>query len=152
MITTNRASGQSHPIRHFFRHYAEMLAAMVLGMVALGMPADHLLHLLGTSASDSHPTTMIISMAVTMTAPMVAWMRYRGHSWRVNAEMTAAMVIPTIAAVCLLQTRTITAIGPLMVIEHAAMLACMLVAMLLRFDEYSAAGHARGRASQAIAA
>jgi hypothetical protein len=28
-----------------------MLAAMLLGMLALGMPADHLLHLFGTSAS-----------------------------------------------------------------------------------------------------
>jgi hypothetical protein len=93
----------------------------------------------------------MISMAVTMTVPMVAWMRYRGHSWPANAEMAAAMIIPTIAAVGLLQTGTITGIGALMVIEHAAMLAGMFVAMLLRFDEYSA-GPPRGTASQAIAA
>jgi hypothetical protein len=152
MITTNPTSGHNHPIRQFVRHYAEMVAAMILGMLALAMPADQLLHLFGTSASDSHPATMITSMAVTMTVPMVAWMRYRGHRWRANAEMAAAMVIPTIAAVCLLQTGTITGIGALMSIEHAAMLASMLAAMLLRFDEYSAPGHAGGSVSRAIVA
>jgi hypothetical protein len=152
MITTNPPSGQSHPIRHFLRHYAEMVAAMVLGMVALGMPADHLLHLLGTSASNHHPATMITTMAVTMTIPMVSWMRYRGHSWRANTEMTAAMIVPTLGAICLLQTGAITGIGALMVIEHAAMLACMLVAMLLRIDEYSVAGQSHSTSKQAIAA
>jgi hypothetical protein len=146
--TTNN----SHPIRHFVRHYAEMLAAMVLGMLALGMPADQLLSVLGASASDHHPAIMLTTMAVTMTLPMVAWMRYRGHSWRANAEMTAAMIIPTIGAICLLRTGTITGIGALMVIEHAAMLACMVVAMLLRVDEYSASHHVHTASEQAIAA
>ena len=136
---------------HFFRHYAEMVAAMFIGMFALSKPADLLFSALGASTSSQHPAMMLLSMGVTMTVPMVAWMRYRGHSWRANAEMAAAMIIPTIAAVGLLQTGTITGIGALMVIEHAAMLAGMFVAMLLRFDEYSG-GHPRGTASQAIAA
>lgn len=141
-----------HSIRSFVRHYAEMVAVMVIGMLVLSMPADHLLHLFGTSASDQHPTVMIITMAVTMTVPMVAWMGYRGHSWRANAEMAAAMVIPTLGAVCLLRTGVFTGTMTLMIIEHAAMLAFMLVAMLLRFDEYSGPGHLHHRARQTIAA
>jgi hypothetical protein len=130
-----------------------MLAVMVVGMIALGKPADHrLLSLVGTSASDHHPTTMLITMAVTMTAPMVAWMRYRGHSWRANAEMTASMIIPTIAAIFLLRTGVVTGIMNLMIIEHAAMLAGMLIAMLCRYDEYSASGHSHRSARRALAA
>jgi hypothetical protein len=41
--------------------------------------------------------------------------------------------------------------GSAMVIEHVVMLAGMLIAMLLRRDEYSG-GHAHGAPQQAIAA
>ena len=40
-------------------------------------------------------------MAFTMTVPMVAWMRYRGHSWQPTLEMAASMVIPTLIAIAL---------------------------------------------------
>jgi hypothetical protein len=36
-------------------------------------------------------------MGVFMAAPMVAWMLYRGHSWRDGGEMTAAMLVPMLA-------------------------------------------------------
>jgi hypothetical protein len=38
----------------------------------------------------------VLSLAVvtfSMTAPMVAWMRFRGMDWRLINEMTAAMII-----------------------------------------------------------
>jgi hypothetical protein len=41
--------------------------------------------------------------------------------------------------------------GTLMVVEHIAMLPSMLVAMLLRFDEYSG-HHGHGAARHAVAA
>jgi hypothetical protein len=77
-------------------------------------------------------------MAVVMTVPMVAWMRHRGHGWRPSAEMAASMFLPTFAVIALMASGAIdfwTAMG----IEHAAMLPSMLVAMLLRRDEYT--GH-----------
>jgi len=83
---------------------------------------------------------MVLVMAVTMTAPMVAWMRFRGHAWRPTAEMAASMVLPALAAMALAWT-VVTAVGTLMVVEHAAMLAAMLVAMLVRRDEYMGAHH-----------
>ena len=134
----------------FFRHYAEMVAVMFIGMFALSRPADWLFSALGAGTLSQHPVMMLFSMGVTMTLPMVAWMRYRGHGWRPSNEMAASMLISTFAAVALVGTGVMMG-GPVLVIEHVAMLAGMLIAMLLRRDEYSGA-HAHGTAQQAIAA
>ena len=130
-------SNRIHAVAGFARHYVEMIAVMFFGMFALGMPADGALHALGASTSSGHTATMLIEMAVTMTVPMVAWMQYRGHSWRANAEMAASMLVPTAGVLVLLWSGVATGAGTLMVVEHAAMLACMLAAMLLRRDEYA---------------
>jgi hypothetical protein len=74
---------------------------------------------------------------VTMTVPMVGWMRYRGHGWRPSAEMAASMLIPTFGVMALLWAGLLTDIGALMTIEHLVMLPSMLVVMLLRREEYS---------------
>jgi hypothetical protein len=140
----------THSTRRFFLHYLEMVAAMFIGMFALGKPADLLFSALGTSTSSQHPAMMLFSMGVTMTVPMVAWMRFRGHAWRPTNEMAASMLIPTFAAMALVGAGAMKG-GPVMVIEHVAMLAGMLIAMLLRRDEYSGA-HAHGAPRQMIAA
>jgi hypothetical protein len=130
--------------RHFARHYVEMLVAMVLGMVVLGTPATFALGAAGRSMSELHndtPALMLLAMAVTMTVPMVAWMRYRGHGWPASAEMSASMFIPAFATIALLWGGLVEDIGALMLIEHVAMLPAMLVAMLLRREEYSGASH-----------
>jgi hypothetical protein len=141
----------AHSTRRFFRHYAEMVLAMFLGMFALSKPAEWLFNALGTSTSSQRPTMMLLSRGLTMTVPMVAWMRYRGHAWRPTNEMAASLLIPTFAAMALVGAGVMKG-GPLMVIEHVAMLAGMLIAMLLRRDEYAGAAHAHGTAQHAIAA
>jgi len=40
-------------------------------------------------------------MGAFMAAPMVAWMRFRSHSWRDGGELTAAMLVPMLAPVAL---------------------------------------------------
>jgi hypothetical protein len=83
-------------------------------------------------------------MAATMTIPMVAWMRYRGHGWKPTLEMAASMIAPTLIAIALLAAGAMS-FGALMGLEHIAMLLGMLVAMVLRADEYTGhAHHARG--------
>jgi hypothetical protein len=134
--------------KHFVRHYAEMVIAMFLGMAVLGLPAGWALGAAGTSwaqLNDEAPALMLLAMAVTMTVPMVAWMRYRGHGWRANTEMSAAMFLPAFAVIGLLGAGLATDIGVLMVAEHVAMLLSMLGAMLLRPAEYTCGVHARGR-------
>jgi hypothetical protein len=129
-------------VSHFIRHYVEMVVAMLLGMAVLGLPAGWVMSAAGTSWSELHtdaPALMLLGMAVTMTVPMVGWMRYRGHGWQTNTEMSAAMFLPTFAVIAVLWGGAVEDIGTLLVIEHVAMFVSMLVAMLLRRDEY--AGH-----------
>jgi hypothetical protein len=146
-----RARRMSASTRHFVRHYAEMVVAMFLGMAVLGIPAGWAMGAVGTSWSeltDDAPALMFLGMATTMTVPMVAWMRYRGHAWRPNAEMAASMYIPTFAAIALLPAgvHVMTAMG----IQHVLMFPAMLGAMLLRPAEY--AQHHHDDAEPAIAA
>ena len=136
----------SPSVRHFIRHYAEMVIAMLLGMVVLGIPGEGLLHVAGTSTSELRtdaPAVVFLGMALTMTVPMVAWMRYRGHGWRPCWEMAASMFVPTFAVIGLMAGGVVGDFMALMSIEHVAMLPSMLVAMLARPHEYT--GHAHGR-------
>jgi hypothetical protein len=128
-----------------------MVAVMFAGMFALMAPTDWLLGAFGTTWSRLSPAMYMFVMALTMTAPMVAWMRYRGHAWRPNLEMVASMLIPTFAVMGLLSAGFGTS-DTLIVPEHAAMLSCMLVAMLYRRGEYSCAGQGPGHARPAVAA
>ena len=137
------------PVRAFIRHYTEMVASMFVGMIVLALPAEGALRLIGSSTSDLNdnaPAMALLGMAVMMTVPMVAWMRYRGHGWRPSAEMSASMFLPTFAAIGLLASGAMTDFHSLMGLEHAAMFPSMLAAMLLRPSEYT--GHAHHSAVQ----
>ena len=120
-------------LRQFARHYLEMVAAMLVGMMVLGGASEVLLDLPDETA------VTLVEMAIAMTVPMVAWMRYRGHGWRVTNEMAAAMLLPAAGALVVLGAGIVQDEMALLVFEHVAMFVAMLVAMLLRIDEY--AGH-----------
>jgi hypothetical protein len=127
----------STPTRHFVRHYVEMVVAMFLGMAVLGMPASLALGAVGVSSAEltaDAPALMLLGMGVTMTVPMVAWMRHRGHGWGPSNEMAASMLIPTAGVIALLGAGLVEDVGMLLMAEHVVMLPSMLVAMLLRRD------------------
>lgn len=137
----------NHSTRHFARHYLEMLVAMFVGMAVLWLPATLALSAAGLSSSelrDDAPALLLLVMAVTMTVPMVAWMRYRGHGWAASGEMAAAMLVPTLGVIALLWVGLVGGLGTLLGLEHVAMLLGMLMAMLLRRDEYSRGVHGHG--------
>jgi hypothetical protein len=130
-------------VRNFAQHYVEMVVAMLLGMVVLGFALAVPLELAGVDVSGwdaDAPALFLLSMAVTMTVPMVAWMRHRGHGWAACRDMSAAMFVPAFAAVGLLWADVADDVHGLMGIEHAAMFTAMFVVVLLRLDEYT--GHA----------
>ena len=130
--------------RHFLRHYAEMVLAMVLGMVVLGTPIELVLQAVGSGADvleREAPAVLLLGMAVIMTVPMVAWMAYRGHGRRANAEMAASMLVPGVGVIALLAAGVMTDVGDLIVLEHVVMLPSMLGVMLLRREEYSSHAH-----------
>jgi len=93
---------QGRDLSHFWRHFLEMLAIMVAGMIATGAI---FLSVVGLKSWDElttlYPTQALLAMAVGMTVPMVAWMLYRGMRRRSAYEMAAAMVLPVIPFLCL---------------------------------------------------
>jgi hypothetical protein len=132
--------------RHLIRHYVEMVVAMFAGMVVLGVPGEAALRAIGTSTSQlkvDAPALVFLGMALIMTVPMVAWMRFRGHSWRPCWEMAASMFLPTFGVIGVMGAGVVDDFMTLMSVEHVVMLPSMLVAMLLRRDEYSG-HHAHG--------
>jgi hypothetical protein len=124
------------PTAHFIRHYLEMVIAMLLGMAVLGIPG---FIALGAAGVDTEAAGVLLwGMAVSMTVPMVAWMRHRGHGWLPCWEMSAAMIVPTIGALALLEAGALDGAHAAMGIQHIVMFPAMLGVMLLRRGEYTA--------------
>jgi hypothetical protein len=128
--STTTHSGGSR-IWHFARHYLEMVVAMLVGMFTLG-PLEGFVW----PALTARPDVGVMVMATNMSIGMGAWMRFRGHSWRGIAEMSAAMYLPFAA---LLVPLWVGWIGghTMMTWGHLAMLPAMALAMLLRPAEYA---------------
>ena len=136
----------NHPAGHFARHYVEMVVAMFAGMIVLGMPAGVALSGLGVELTDEAPAALLLGMGITITVPMVAWMRYRGHGWAASNEMAASMMVPSLGVVVLLATGLLQETETLLAIQHVVMFPAMLAVMLLRVDEY-AHSHAHAHAA-----
>jgi hypothetical protein len=121
----------------FIRHYLEMVVAMFAGMFVLGGAAVLALGLDTGRLYNDSPELGLTGMAVTMTIPMVAWMRHRGHGWAASWEMTAAMFVPTFLALALLWAGALESGHSAMGIQHVIMFPAMLGVMFLRLDEYA---------------
>jgi hypothetical protein len=125
----------------FARHYGEMVLVMFVGMVVLGGLTELGLAVAGSSLDDLSGGLHISLMGLWMTAPMVAWMAFRGHAIAQNAEMAGSMIIPSVLAAILTWSGAIdTATG--LAMQHAVMLPAMLGVMLWRYDEYAHVHHA----------
>jgi hypothetical protein len=130
--------------RHFARHYAQMVVAMFVGMIGLGIPAGWMLDAFGSGWDELRhdaPAAMLALMAVTMTVPMSAWMYRMGHGWRTNLEMAASMIVPTLGVIGLLAAGIVADLGTLLILEHVAMFAGMFLAMAVRPEHYSQHHH-----------
>jgi cytochrome bd-type quinol oxidase subunit 2 len=94
--------GHQRHLSPFWRHFLEMLGAMVVGMIATGAI---FLSIVGLKTWDQvtiqYPTQALVAMAGGMSIPMVAWMLYRGMGRRNTFEMAAAMVLPVLPFLCL---------------------------------------------------
>jgi hypothetical protein len=127
----------------YARHVFEMFVAMQLGMmvgplllaVALGTDVS--------AAKEQHDIVFALVMGLGMTAPMVAWMLYRGHSWRSAAEMAGVMLAPAVPLVALKAAHVVTGpvSGPYMCVSMLAMIALIVY----RRGEYrtAASSHAQ---------
>src|SRR5919197_347294 len=86
-----RIAGFGHFVLHFFEMCMPMCIGWAVGDLAYFAVADAL------GSSDPFRDWPELSLAIVtfnMTAPMTAWMRFRGMARRPTAEMAAAMVVP----------------------------------------------------------
>ena len=120
----------------FARHFGEMVLVMFLGMGVLSGLGALAFAAADSSLGDQSGGLRVTLMGIAMTAPMIGWMAYRGHSAVRNAEMAGAMIAPTVLAAGLAWAGTIEA-GTALGIQHAVMVPAMLAVMLWRYAEYA---------------
>jgi hypothetical protein len=124
-------------VGYFVFHFAEMLVAMMLGMMIF-VPLRFALTAQGyTALLDVSSIDFQAWMGALMVAPTVAWMRARGCSWRGGAEMSAAMVLPWAAILTVRSLGLSVTLPWLSNSEHLAMFIGMLAFMLYRRERYT---------------
>ena len=136
--------------RDFARHYVEMVVVMLVGMGLLALPARWATDVILPAVDGDDPTLMLARMAATMTRPMIPWMRWRGHGWQPCLEMVAAMIVPAIGVIALLEVGAVETLWLVMTLEHVAMFAAMFAVMIARPDEYSHRHHGTAHAEHAV--
>jgi flagellar biosynthetic protein FliP len=116
---------------------------MFVGMFALGMPARMLWEALGWTVLTEEMVPRTLLMATWMSVGMAIWMRIRGCSRPAILEMCLAMFVPFVVMYpfYFLGLVNTTAV---MVVGHVFMVPAMVVAMLLRKEEYTGGHRARG--------
>lgn len=119
---------------HFWRHFEEMVVAMVIGMLAGAAVFLTIVRMTWDQALLRYPVQCLLVMSFSMTVPMVAWMRHRGHGWRSSSEMAAAMIVPVIPFICLAALHVIK--GAPCGLYCALTVPAMLAVMLYRRSEY----------------
>ena len=129
-------------IGHFALHFAEMCVPMCIGFAVGDVLYFWLAGLAGYAEPFSElPYLSVLIVTVSMTAPMTAWMLYRGMPRRAIAEMSAVMPIVAIVLVGLSWLGVLPK-GDLALLEHGLMMPAMLIPMLMRLDLYTGrAGH-----------
>lgn len=141
LSTGRRTPSTARQVWNFTRHFLEMCIAMCLGGGALNAlvfvvgPAQLGYPDLRTTA----PGLALLVIACLYTAPMAAWMRFRGMAWRPILEMSGATVALAVALIALagldvlssddLHRWALVFCGPACVV--------MLLAMLPRLDMYT---------------
>ncbi len=122
---------------YFLRHYFEMCIPMCIGFGVGDLVYFWAAGLFGYSDPFSQlPELSVLVVAFNMTAPMAAWMRFRGMAWRPNLEMSAAMVIWAFLLIGL-GWLGILEKSSLAVLEHGLMMPIMVIPMLFRLDLYT---------------
>ncbi|HEV8557781.1 MAG TPA: DJ-1/PfpI family protein [Actinophytocola sp.] len=121
-------------VGRFLLHYTEMVIAMMLGMLLLGLLWSAVLPEITRTDVDT------LVMAANMTIGMAAWMRMRRHGWRSIGEMSVAMILPFLVLLVpywfgVLPGHLVMSVG------HPLMFVTMALAILWRRAEYTQHRH-----------
>jgi hypothetical protein len=124
-------------IARFTLHFFEMCLPMCIGFAVGDIAYFAVARAFGYSQPFRElPELSVLVVTFNMTAPMAAWMVFRGMPRRVTVEMSAVM--PILAAVLLaLGWLAIVRKSDLALLEHGLMMPAMLVPMLFRLDVYT---------------
>jgi hypothetical protein len=118
---------------------------MCIAMCAAGVPLTlGVLALVGgQTIRSAYPELSLLLIALTLTAPMTAWMLVRGMTVRPTLEMTASAFVVTLALIL----AAAAGVGPGAETVSVGTIcgfscAAMLVVMAVRFDLYAGGHHA----------
>lgn len=131
-------------IGHFAFHYGEMCVPMCIGFAVGDLVYVGVASLFGYSKPFSQlPVLSVLVVTFSMTAPMTAWMLFRGMPRRPIIEMSAVMPILAVALLVLGWAGVLSMSG-LALAEHGLMMPVMLIPMLFRLAFYTGrSGHAK---------
>jgi hypothetical protein len=131
-------AGVLQPVGRFVLHYLEMCLVMCLGAISLSVLIFGAAALLGyTDLPQRAPELTVLIIAINLSLPMAAWMRFRGMAWRPTLEMSGATMV---AGLLLIVGYRLGIIAQSSLLElQTGILACplMLAVMLVRFPLYS---------------
>jgi hypothetical protein len=131
-----RASRRSQS-GHFVLHYLEMCVPMCVGFAVGDLVYFWAAGPFGYSEPFRElPELSVLIVTFTMTAPMTAWMLFRGMPRRATAEMSASMPVLAIALLALGWLALVSK-DDLVLLEHGLMMPTMLVPMFFRLDLYT---------------
>jgi hypothetical protein len=124
----------------FARHFLEMCVSMCAGGAILSLIIFRIPVLIGApNPRGQLPELALILIAIVLTLPMAAWMRFRGMEWRPILEMSAVpiglaiLLIGGVWAGVTADNTLQTSIGTFCGLSCAG----MFVVMLFRLDLYT---------------
>lgn len=128
-------------VGRFVLHFFEMCIPMCVGFAVGDLVYFWAAGLFGYSDPFTElPTLSVVVVTFAMTAPMTAWMLFRGMPRRAIREMSATM--PILAFLLLvLGWLGVVPMGDLALLLHGLMMPAMLVPMLLRPGLYAEHTH-----------
>ena len=127
------------PAGRFTLHLLEMCAVMCLGAILFSLLIFGAASLLGYSnLAETAPELAVLVIAVNLSVPMAAWMRFRGMAWQPTVEMAGSTMA---VGVLLIVAYRLDLVAQARLVPIQTSLACpvMLAVMLPRFRLYSAA-------------
>ena len=130
---THRGGRVGRFVLHFFEMCAPMCVGFAIGDLIYFWAADKFGY---SQPFKELPELSVVVVTFTMTAPMVAWMAYRGMPRRPIAEMAAVMPVLG-GALLVFGWLSVLPMGDLALWEHGLMMPAMLVPMLFRLDLYT---------------
>jgi hypothetical protein len=133
-----RNLGGRSKVGRFLLHFLELQIAMGLGAFVCYLVV-RLISASSSFATAYHPGTFLFAAGdiFFLTAPVVAWMIFRGHGLRFSLELAVAMPAPVAAIMVLGQLAAYDYLTWLVTAGYPAMSLGMLIYMLFRRDYFT---------------